>query len=42
MGVSPVAFGDIESWCRLQGVQLTPWELDTLLAVDAAALKEAA
>lgn len=30
-----IPFGEIESWQRLHGVQLTPWELDTLLAMDA-------
>lgn len=42
MGPSPLAFVDIEAWCRLQGVQLTPWELDTLLALDAKTLQLAA
>lgn len=42
MGLSPISLADIEAWCRLSGITLTPWELDTLLALDAAALTEAA
>lgn len=30
---------DVQSWCHLFGVTFTNWELDTLLAMDAAALK---
>lgn len=41
-GASPLTFVDIEAWCRLQGVRLTPWELDTLLALDAKTLQLAA
>lgn len=41
-GVSPLAIADIEAWCRLNGVRLTPWEFDTLLAVDAVMVTEAA
>ena len=42
MGLHPLTLTDIEAWCRLYGVQLTPWELDTLLDLDAAALRIAA
>lgn len=41
MGPSAITLTDIEAWCRLSGVRLSPWELDTLLAVDAAMLKSA-
>lgn len=40
MGTNPIALTEVESWCRLQGVTLSPWELDTLLAMDSAALNE--
>lgn len=40
-GMSAQAFTlvDVQSWCHLFGVTFTNWELDTLLAMDAAALK---
>ena len=38
MGMSPLALVDIEAWCRLTGVRLTPWELDTLIELDSACL----
>ncbi len=38
MGMSPLALTDIEAWQRLNGVRLTPWELDTLIDLDAAAM----
>lgn len=41
MATNPIALSEIEAWCRLQCVTLTPWELDTLLEMDAAALNEA-
>ena len=40
MGANPIAIAEVEAWCRLQGVTLSPWELDTLLAMDSAALQE--
>ncbi len=40
MGTNPISMTEVESWCRLQGVTLTPWEVDTLLAMDGAALNE--
>lgn len=42
MSMHPLTFTDIESWCRLYGVCLNPWELDTLLELDAATLRVAA
>ena len=36
-GMAPITFGEIEAWQRLTGVRLTPWEVETLLAVDRAA-----
>lgn len=38
MGLSPLTLTDIEAWQRLHGVRLTPWELDTLIDIDAASL----
>jgi hypothetical protein len=38
MGASALTFVDIEAYCRLAGVTLTGWELDTLLLIDQAAL----
>jgi hypothetical protein len=39
-GPSAITYVEIEAWQRLQGVQLTPWELDTLTAMDLAAMAE--
>ena len=38
MGAAPIALADIVAWQTLMGVQLTPWEIETLLQLDAAAL----
>ena len=35
MGLSPLAWRDIEAWARLRHVTLRPWELDLLMALDA-------
>jgi len=32
----PLTFTDIQAWCRLYGLALTAWELDTLLQMDVA------
>jgi hypothetical protein len=37
-GASGIPMGEIDAWQRLHGVRLTPWEVDTLSAMDAAAL----
>ena len=34
--LQPITCTEIEAWQRLQGVRLTPWEADTLLAMDRA------
>lgn len=39
LGAGPVTFEAIEAWGRLGGVQLTPWEVETLTEMDAAALE---
>lgn len=36
-GVAPITCLEIEAWCRLHAVRLSPWEVETLLAVDRAA-----
>lgn len=36
MGMHAIALTDIEAWCRLNHVVLTPWEVDTLIAIDLA------
>lgn len=38
MGPSPIPGPEYECWQRLNGVRLTPWEVDTLKAMDGAAL----
>ena len=38
MGATPIALADIVAWQTLMGVCLTPWEIDTLLQLDSAAL----
>jgi len=37
-GVAPFALSEICAWQSLHGVVLSPWEVDTLLAIDRAAL----
>lgn len=41
MGASPLVLTDVEAYCRLTGVRLTSWELDTLLAIDLTAIAAA-
>lgn len=38
-GVSPFQFSEIEAWSRVNRVQLDPWEVDCLKAMDMAFLK---
>lgn len=42
MGPSAISFSDIAAWQQLTGIELNPWELDTLQALDQVALKAAA
>jgi hypothetical protein len=37
----PISFREIESYARLTGVTLTPWEVGVIRAVDAAVLETA-
>lgn len=41
MSLHSLTFTDIDAWCRLYGVCLTPWELDTLLELDAVTVRVA-
>lgn len=34
MGVNPISSMEIESWCRLHRIDLLPWEVETIEAVD--------
>ena len=38
MALSPIALADIVAWQTLMGVELTPWEIETLLQLDCVAL----
>jgi hypothetical protein len=38
MGMSPISNQELESWQRNHGVVLTPWEIDTIFAMDTAAM----
>jgi hypothetical protein len=40
-GMSPLPIGwrDLQAWQEVREVRLTPWEIDTLMALDTAALK---
>lgn len=37
-GAGPIPPSEVLAWQQLQGVRFTPWELDTLRAMDDAAL----
>lgn len=38
IGAHALTLTDIQAWCWLSRVRLTPWETDTLIDMDAAAL----
>ena len=38
MGPASIGWQDLAAWQQVAGVQLTPWEIDTLLALDSVAL----
>ena len=40
MGANPISILEIDAWCRLNQVQLTPWELACIKAVDSAVMSE--
>lgn len=37
-GAGPITFGEIAEWQRMRGASLTPWEVETIRAVDSAVL----
>lgn len=41
MAAQPLCLADLEAWCRLNRVQLSSWEIETLIVVDSAALAAA-
>lgn len=40
-GLHPLTWGDVGAYSRLYNVHFTPWELDTLRALDAACVRTA-
>lgn len=42
MSAHALTMVDIEAWCRLTGVTLSDWELETLICLDAVAMASAA
>lgn len=38
MGTNPISSLEIESWCRLHQVELSPWEVEIIEALDAAVM----
>lgn len=39
MGPAPISWRDLSAWQDMRGVTLTPWEVDTLMAMDVEAMK---
>lgn len=39
MGVAAIGWRDLAAWQEVCGVQLTPWEIDCIVAIDQVALK---
>lgn len=39
-GPNPISFQDIESWSRLTGWKLSPWEVDAVKRLDVAYLSK--
>lgn len=38
MSINPLQPSEVEAWCRLMQIELTPWEAETLFKMDAAFL----
>lgn len=38
MGANPISSLEIESWCRLHRIDLLPWEVETIEAIDDAVM----
>jgi hypothetical protein len=41
MSAHPLTMVDIEAYCRMSNIQLSGWELETLIALDAVAMAAA-
>lgn len=41
MSASALTMTDIDAYCRLSGIALSAWELETILLIDQAALSAA-
>jgi hypothetical protein len=39
MGPAPISWRDLLAWQEIRGVTLTPWEVDTVMAMDSVAMK---
>jgi hypothetical protein len=39
MGPAPISWRDLHAWQEMRGVRLTPWEVDTVMAMDMEAMK---
>jgi hypothetical protein len=39
MGPSPINYRDLVAWQQISGVTLTPWEAETILAMDSAVIR---
>ncbi len=39
-GISPIPLSEIVAWQRVMRVRLTPWEVETILLIDRAAMNE--
>lgn len=39
MGATAISFSELAHWQAVRGVRLTPWEVDTIKALDMTALK---
>lgn len=42
MSAHPLTMVDIEAYCRMASIKLSPWELETIIALDAVAMAAAA
>ncbi len=41
-GAAPLSWLELDAWQRVNGVVLTPWEADTVMAMDRAVLEQLA
>lgn len=42
MSAQPLTMVDIEAYCRMANIRLSPWEFETIIALDAVAMAAAA